>query len=88
MKIKSTTIFNPKQVIIKETVRPISPFGGIFLVLEFFRKINLAGKLSDAFPFEYTSPNAINASQTFTYFLLTCIMRSKKIRAYAYDESR
>ncbi len=78
MKIKSTTIFNPKQVIIKETVRPISPFGGIFLVLEFFRKINLAGKLSDAFPFEYTSPNAISASQTFTYFLLTVLCGAKR----------
>jgi hypothetical protein len=78
VKIKSTTIFNPKQVVIKETVRPITPFGGLFLVLEFFKKINLARKLSDAFPFEYTSPNAISASQTFTYFLLTVLCGAKR----------
>ncbi len=73
MKVKSSTIFNSKQVIIRETPRPITPFGGLFLILEFFRKINLVDKLSESFPFEYTSPNAISTAQTFTYFILTVL---------------
>lgn len=78
MKVKSTTLFGSRQVIIKETNRPITPFGGLFVFIEYMKKTSFTSKVSEIFPFRYTSANAINASETFTYFLLTVLCGAKR----------
>jgi hypothetical protein len=78
VKVKSTTLFGAKQIIIKETNRPITPFGGLFVFTEYLKKTGFVRKASELFPFHYTSPNAINATETFTYFLLTVLCGARR----------
>jgi hypothetical protein len=66
-------IFGSSQVQIQSTTKPVTPFGGLVSLIEFFSRLDLATKLQESMPFELQSPNAIPPAQTLMAFLCAVI---------------
>jgi hypothetical protein len=66
-------VFGSSQVQLRSTDKPVTPFGGLVSLFEFFRRIGLAAKLQEAMVFELHSPNAIPPAQTLMGFLCAVI---------------
>ena len=66
---KVTSLWGEKKVLLRQTARAVTPFGGLSVLIEFLGKIGLAGPLSEHLPVHFKSPNAIDPAQTFTAFL-------------------
>lgn len=71
MQREISAIFGGKKVELRETMRAVTPFGGLTVFLEFLRRVGFAEQIRGAMPFELKSPNAIPAVETFTAFMLT-----------------
>jgi hypothetical protein len=66
-------VFGSGQVQIRSTQKPVTPFGGLVSLIEFFGRIGLAAKLEKTMVFKLRSPNAIPPEQTLTGFLFAVI---------------
>jgi hypothetical protein len=66
-------VFGSGQVQIRSTQKPVTPFGGLVSLIEFFGRIGLAAKLEETMVFKLRSPNAIPPEQTLTGFLFAVI---------------
>ena len=66
-------IFGSSQVQIQSTTKPVTPFGGLVSLIEFFSRLDLATKLQESMPFELHSPNAIPPAQTLMAFLCAVV---------------
>jgi len=66
-------IFGSGQVQLRGTHKPVTPFGGLVSLIEFFKRIDLARKLEEVMVFKLQSPNAIPPEQTLTGFLFAVI---------------
>ncbi|WP_277559064.1 IS1380 family transposase, partial [Ereboglobus sp. PH5-10] len=42
----------------RSTPRPVTPFGGLAVLVEFWRQLDLPGAVRSLLPFDYTSPNS------------------------------
>ena len=70
MQRESTPIFGGRKVILRETARAVTPFGGLSVFFEFLGRIGYAAAIREHMPVVLTSPNAIEPAQTFTGFLV------------------
>ena len=59
-----------RKAILRSTPRPVTPFGGLAVLVEFWRDINLPGQLASLMPFEYHSPNRIGPVNILLAFWL------------------
>ena len=50
-------VFAGRQVQVRSTPKPITPFGGLVSLISFFERIGLARKISEAMPFELDPEN-------------------------------
>ena len=66
-----------RKVILRESPRPITPFGGLAVCLEFLRGLGLADQVQQHLPFTWRSPNAIPPVTTFTAFLLAVVVGAR-----------
>jgi len=66
-------VFGSSQVQLRSTDKPVTPFGGLVSLIEFFGRIGLAAKLEEAMVFKLRSPNAIPPAQTLIGFLFAVI---------------
>lgn len=73
MPSEATRIFDGQKVILRETERAITPFGGLVVFLEFLNKIGLAKKVSECMPFQFLSPNSIPPAHTFVAFISVAV---------------
>jgi hypothetical protein len=71
MEAESTRIFGGEKVLLQETDRALTPFGGMVVFLEFLNKIGFVKKVSDCMPVTHQSPNAIPPAQTCIAFLIS-----------------
>jgi len=71
-------IFGSGQVQLRSTNKPVTPFGGLVSLIEFFRRIDLAGKLEEAMIFKLRSPNAIPPEQTLMGFIFAVIVGASR----------
>ena len=67
-----------RKVILRESPRPITPFGGLAVCLEFLRGLGLADQVQQHLPFTWRSPNAIPPVTTFTAFLLAVVVGAQR----------
>lgn len=65
--------FGSGQVQLRSTQKPVTPFGGLVSLIEFFGRLGLAAKLEEAMVFKLRSPNAIPPEQTLVGFLFAVI---------------
>lgn len=72
------SLFQDRKLILKETPRPVTPFGGVYLFVEFIKQKGYRQIVSGAMPFKYESPNAIDPAETLTAFLLSVIAGARR----------
>lgn len=70
MQQKLTPLFGEKKVVLRETKRAVTPWGGVAVFVQFLKKIGFTEAVEQALPIQLNSPNAIPPVQTFTAFLI------------------
>jgi hypothetical protein len=73
-----TSIFEEKKVVLRETKRAVTPFGGLAVFVEYLKTIGYATKLSQHMPISYGSPNSIDPTETFTAFLISVMAGARR----------
>jgi len=68
---ESTRIFGGQRVLLQETDRALTPFGGMVVFLEFLNRIGLVSKVMEWMPVIHRSPNSIPPAQTYIAFLIS-----------------
>lgn len=58
------------QVVLRETARAITPFGGLAVLVEFLRQLDFVGTVRRLLPFRYESNHAIPPEHTLLAFVL------------------
>jgi DNA-directed RNA polymerase subunit N (RpoN/RPB10) len=71
MESQSTRIFGGETVLLQETDRALTPFGGMVVFLEFLNKIGFVKKVTECMPVTHRSPNSIPPAQTYVAFLIS-----------------
>ena len=66
-------LFGGARVELAQTLKPVTPFGGLVVFAEFLRRIGWSEVLTAHWPFGYHSPNAIPPQQTLTVFLFAVL---------------
>jgi hypothetical protein len=72
------SLFGQRKVFLKETVRSVTPFGGLYVLVEFLDQRGYREILSAAMPFKFRSPNSIDPSETFSAFLLSVVAGARR----------
>ena len=71
MEAEGTQIFGGRKVLLQETDRALTPFGGMVVLLEFLNKIGFVKKVIECMPVTHRSPNSIPPAQTYIAFLIS-----------------
>lgn len=78
MQREITALWGGKKVVLRETPRAVTPFGGLSVFIEFLQKIGFAGQVSRSMPVQLRSPNAIDPAQTLTGFLISVLAGARR----------
>ncbi len=73
-----TTIGGEKKVVLRETPRAVTPFGGLSVFIAFLQRIGYSQQVSEHLPVHLKSPNAIDPAQTYTAFLLSVLVVARR----------
>jgi hypothetical protein len=73
-----TPLWGGKKVVLRQTPRAVTPFGGLSVFIEFLGKIGYGQQVSAHLPVHLQSPNAIDPSQTFTAFLISVVAGARR----------
>ena len=71
-------LLSSERLILRETKRAVTPFGGVAVFVSFLQKIDLVGELRRHMPIQWKSPNQIDPTDTFLAFLLTVLTGAKR----------
>jgi hypothetical protein len=66
------------RLILRETQRAVTPFGGVAVFISFLQKIELVEMLRRHMPVQWRSPNRIDPVDTFLAFLTTVLVGAKR----------
>ena len=75
---KVTSLWDGKKVVLRQTPRAVTPFGGLSVFIEFLGKIGFAQQVSEHLPVRWKSPNAIPAGETFTAFVMSVVAGARR----------
>ena len=78
MQRKITSLWGEKKVILRETPRAVTPFGGLSVSIEFLTQIGFREQLRRALPVRLESPNAIDPGETFTAFPISVVAGARR----------
>ena len=78
MRGEISAIFGGRKVELRQTPKPVTPFGGLVVFLEFLRQVRFAEQVKSAMPFELKSPNAIAPVETFTAFVVSVVVGARR----------
>lgn len=73
-----TPLFNQAKVKLKQTPRPVTPFGGLASFIAFLEQIGFTHQLQTHLPWQLTSPNAIPLGHTLTAFLIGVVVGARR----------
>jgi hypothetical protein len=73
-----TSIFGQNKVILRESKRAVTPYGGLAVFIEYLQKIHYSETIQANMPVCLTSPNAIDPSETFTAFLISVLSGARR----------
>jgi hypothetical protein len=71
-------LLSSERLILRETKRAVTPFGGVAVFVSFLQKIDLVGELRRHMPIQWNSPNHIDPTATFVAFLMTVLVGAKR----------
>ena len=75
---KITPLWGEKKVVLRQTLRAVTPFGGLSVFIEFLGKIGFAKQVSEHLPIHPKSPHAIDPAQTLTAFLMSGVAGARR----------
>jgi hypothetical protein len=73
-----TSLLSSERLILRETHRAVTPFGGLAVFISFLGKIGLVDQLRQFMPVQWKSPNHIDPTATFTAFLMAVLVGAKR----------
>jgi hypothetical protein len=73
-----TALWGEKKVVLRQTSRVVTPFGGLSVFIAFLQKIGYRQQVSEHTPVHLKSPNAINPGETFTAFLISVVAGARR----------
>src|ERR1700680_2899549 len=71
-------LLSDERLILRETQRAVTPFGGIAVFILFLGKIGFAEAIRQHMPIRWRSPNRIDPSSTFTAFLVSVLVGARR----------
>jgi hypothetical protein len=71
-------LLSDERLILRETRRAVTPFGGIAVFISFLGKIGFVEAVRQHMPIRYTSPNQIDPTFTFTAFLMSVLVGARR----------
>ena len=78
MQREISALWGEKKVILRQTPRAVTPFGGLSVFIAFLQKIGYRQQVSEPMPVHLQSPNAINPGETFTAFLISVVAGARR----------
>jgi hypothetical protein len=76
--VEIQALLSDERLILRETKRAVTPYGGAAVFIAYLRKIDLAGKIRKHMPVRWRSPNQIDPTATFTSFLIAVLLGAKR----------
>jgi hypothetical protein len=73
-----SALLSGERVILRETPRAVTPFGGIAVFISFLEKIGFVKAIRQHMPIVWRSPNHIDPSFTFTAFLVSVLVGARR----------
>src|SRR6202049_974844 len=73
-----TALLSNERLILRETQRAVTPFGGIAVVISFLSKIGFVEAVRQHIQSCWKSPNHIDPSSTFTAFLVSVLVGARR----------
>jgi DNA-directed RNA polymerase subunit N (RpoN/RPB10) len=80
-------LLSGERVILRETKRAVTPYGGAAVFIAFLAKINLVEQLRRHMPIQWKSPNRIDPTDTFVAFLITVLVGARRFAHAAWLRS-
>jgi len=71
-------LLSDERLILRETKRAVTPFGGIAVFLLYLEKIGMVKAIRQHMPICWKSPNHIDPSSTFTAFLVSVLVGARR----------
>src|ERR1700693_3116606 len=71
-------LLSDERLILRETQRAVTPFGGIAVFIFFLSKIGFVEAVRQHMPVRWRSPNHIDPSSTFTAFLVSVLVGARR----------
>ena len=71
-------LLSGERLILRETKRAVTPFGGVAVFVSYPCKIDLIGKVRQWMPVCWRSPNQIDPTHSFTAFLIAVLTGAKR----------
>lgn len=71
-------LLSDERLILRETQRAVTPFGGLAVFLSFLGKIGLVEAVRQHMPVRWKSPNHIDPTATFTAFLMSVLVGARR----------
>ena len=78
MQRKISVLWGEKKVLLRQTARAVTPFGGLSVWVEFLGKIGYRQQVREHMPVHLRSPNAIAPEETFTAFLISVLAGARR----------
>jgi hypothetical protein len=75
---KITSLWDGKKVVLRQTLRAVTPFGGLSVFIEFLRRIGFGEEVCRDLPVHLSSPNAIAPGETYTAFLMSVVAGARR----------
>ena len=71
-------LLSDERLILRETQRAVTPFGGLAVFFSFLSRIGLVERVRQHMPIRWTSPNQIEPTGTFMAFLTSVLVGAKR----------
>ena len=71
-------LLSDERLILRETKRAVTPFGGVAVFISFLGKIGLVEAVRQHMPIRWGSPNQIDPTFTFTAFLVAVLVGARR----------
>jgi len=75
---ETLALLSDERLILRETGRAVTPFGGVAVFVAYLRKIEFVEKVRQHMPICWRSPNRIDPTVTFTAFLIAVLVGAKR----------
>jgi hypothetical protein len=75
---KITSLWSEEKVVLRQTPRAVTRFGGLSVFIEFLGKIGFSERVCRDLPAHLKSTNAIDLGETFTAFLISVVAGARR----------